>query len=227
MDDMNLMDALGLAALGYEFARPDPILTSSVDDILDPYGIYRSQGIDPYGNPLPGGKPTPDVSLKGRVPTSAPGKVGAKLAAFKEGFDAVADPRVAKQTKALGNLIGTNVQGPAAKGVSKMGIQRLAGKALGSKAGQALLKYAPVVGSALSIGDLILGDESLANKGMDATLMTAGGALGSVVPVIGTSLGITGGKLLSDGIQFVVGGGKTPEQQRLEEALAQLNGGVI
>ena len=224
MEDISLMDALGLASIGYEFARPDPVLTSPATNVLDPYGIYSSQGLDPYGNPLPGGS----VNVGGPAPTkTAPGKIGAKLAALKEGFDAVADPRVAKQTKALGNLIGTNVQGPVSKGASKMGIQRLAGKALGSKAGQALLKYAPVVGSALSIGDLIMGDESLANKGMDATLMTAGGALGSVVPVIGTSLGITGGKLLSDGIQFVVGGGKTPEQQRLEEALAQLNGGLV
>ncbi len=43
------------------------------------------------------------------------------------------------------------------------------------------LAYAPLVGSALAVGDVVLGDESLGNKAMDATAMTVGGLLGSAV----------------------------------------------
>ena len=69
-------------------------------------------------------------------------------------------------------------------------------------------------------GDLVLGDESLGNKAMDAGFMAGGAALGSVVPVVGTALGATGGKMLSDGIQFLVGGGKSDRERQLEELLA-------
>ena len=80
--------------------------------------------------------------------------------------------------------------------------------ALNNPALQTGLKYAPVVGTALAAGDLILGDESLGNKAMDAALMGVGGIAGSVVPVVGTGLGITGGKLLSDLTQYLLGGGE-------------------
>lgn len=89
------------------------------------------------------------------------------------------------------------------------------------------LKWAPAVGAGLSAADLVLGDESWANKGMDAALMTAGGVLGSAVPVIGTGLGITAGKLVSDGAQFLFGGGESPEDRKLREALALLESGRL
>ena len=57
--------------------------------------------------------------------------------------------------------------------------------------------------------------------------MAAGGALGSFVPVVGTSLGIAAGKAASDATQFLFGGGKSAEQRKMEEALALLNGGRI
>ena len=82
------------------------------------------------------------------------------------------------------------------------------------------------MGAALAAGDLILGDESLANKGMDVGFMAAGGALGSFVPVVGTAMGAAGGKAVSDGLQWLFGDKKTPDQRRMEEALTQL-GGVI
>lgn len=89
------------------------------------------------------------------------------------------------------------------------------------------MRYLPVAGTALSVGDLILGDESLANKSMDATLMAAGAALGSVVPVVGTAIGVGGGKLISDGIQYLFGDRKSPEERRMEEALRALQQGRI
>ena len=212
MDDLGgLLEAFGMLSAISDFSgKPDYLDPLGIKPVggttLDPYDIYgpRTTG------PLPGPKPT--------------NPIGKRLSAFKEGFDKVSDPRVAKQTKALGNLIGTNVQGPVPKGASKMGIQRMAGQALKSGVGKAALKYLPAVGAALSVGDLVLGDDSLANKGMDAALMGIGGVIGSGVPVVGTALGATAGKMLSDGIQFIGGGGKSPEERRLEEALAQLGG---
>ena len=54
--------------------------------------------------------------------------------------------------------------------------------------------------------------------------MTVGGAIGSVVPVVGTGLGIAAGKMASDATQWLFGDKKTPEQRKMELALAQLNG---
>ena len=71
------------------------------------------------------------------------------------------------------------------------------------------LRYAPVAGTALAAGDLILGDESIGNKAMDATAMGIGGVVGSAIPVVGTGLGIAGGKVLSDLTQYLLGGGLT------------------
>ena len=86
------------------------------------------------------------------------------------------------------------------------------------------LKFGGPLAAGFAVGDLLMGDESLANKGMDAAMMTAGGALGSFVPIVGTALGAGLGKAASDAIQFVGGGGKSPEQRRMEEALALLQG---
>jgi hypothetical protein len=84
------------------------------------------------------------------------------------------------------------------------------------------LKWAGPVGGALAVGDLVLGEESLANKGMDAALMAAGGFLGSAVPVVGTGVGIAAGKMVSDGTQYIFGGGKSAEERELEQALQLL-----
>ena len=211
--EVSLMEALGiLSALGVPGER----------DILDPLGIGRNATqldlYDDTGN-LGGYKP------RGIVPGQS--TISKNLGAFKQGFDTVTDPRVAKQTKAISAMIPQGpVQAGATKGIG-LKIGRLAGDAVKSKLGQAALKYLPAVGTAVSVGDLVLGDENLANKGMDAALMAAGGFLGSAVPVVGTALGATGGKMLSDGIQYVFGGGKSPEERKLEEALAALQGGRI
>ena len=211
--EIGLMEALGvLSAFGIPGGG----------DILDPLGIGKNATqLDLYDDTgkLGGYKPS------GRIPGQS--TISKNLGAFKQGFDTVVDPRVAKQTKAITAMIP---QGPVQPGATKglgLKIGRFAGDAVKSKLGQAALKYLPAVGTALSVGDLVLGDESLANKGMDTALMAAGGFLGSAVPVVGTALGATGGKMLSDGIQFVFGGGKSPEERKLEEALAALQGGRI
>ena len=102
---------------------------------------------------------------------------------------------------------------------------RFAGQALKNPLLQKGLAYAPVVGTALAVGDTVFGDESLGNKAMDATAMAIGGTIGSAVPVVGTGLGIAAGKILSDGTQWLFGDKKTPEQRKMEVALQQLQGG--
>ena len=86
-------------------------------------------------------------------------------------------------------------------------VKRMAMGALNNPLLQTGMKYAPLVGAGLAAGDVLLGDESIGNKAMDVGLMTAGGIAGSVVPVVGTGLGITGGKLISDLTQYLLGGG--------------------
>jgi len=126
------------------------------------------------------------------------------------------------QTKAIadGARAGTRLMGGSASAAGRNG--RLAMQALRNPALAAGLKFAGPVGAGLAVGDVMLGEESLANKGMDAALMTAGGFLGSAVPVVGTSLGIAAGKMVSDGTQFLFGGGQSPQERELDAALKLL-----
>jgi len=89
------------------------------------------------------------------------------------------------------------------------------------------MKFGGPLAAGFAVGDVLTGEESLANKGMDTAMMAAGGFLGSAVPVVGTALGIGLGKAASDAVQFIGGGGKSAEQRRMEEALAALRGGQI
>jgi len=83
-------------------------------------------------------------------------------------------------------------------------------------------------GAALAVGDVVLGDESFGNKAMDTAAMGIGGTIGGFVG-LGNPLAIAGGatlgKTISDGTQWLFGDKKTPEQRKMEIALAQLQGG--
>tara|TARA_R110002020_G_scaffold143654_6_gene316118 strand:- start:4098 stop:4748 length:651 start_codon:yes stop_codon:yes gene_type:complete len=84
------------------------------------------------------------------------------------------------------------------------------------------------IGNITDVADIITGDESLANKAMDATGMGLGGTAGFIIGgPLGASIGAGLGKTASDGIQYLVGGGKSPEERRMEEALRALRGGQI
>ena len=103
--------------------------------------------------------------------------------------------------------VASNIPGVGARGA--VHAKRFAMNALNNPLLKTGLRYAPVAGAALSAGDLLLGDESIGNKAMDAAAMGIGGIVGSAVPVVGTGLGITGGKLISDLTQYLLGGGLT------------------
>ena len=69
MDDIDLLEAIGIASMFG--GGGDSVLSASADDLLDPGGYYRSQGLDPYGRPLSG---VSKVSPAGATPTTAVGK---------------------------------------------------------------------------------------------------------------------------------------------------------
>ena len=227
--DTDLMSALAILSelsggrAGQDMLDPYGLL-GPTPNYYDPYQIY-DQDPDRF-------KAKSQYAVKPNIPNK-PGPVrqarqtlgtlgGATEAAA--GLGEVAKARtaaIAKGVRGGSKLMGF---GPSAAGNAG----RLAMQALRNPAMQVGLKFAGPAAAAFAAGDLILGDESLANKGMDVAMMTAGGALGSFVPVVGTALGAGLGKAASDAIQFVGGGGKSPEQRRMEEALALLQArGVV
>ncbi len=119
--------------------------------------------------------------------------------------------------------------GNSIPGVSKEAAYRFAA----SPAVKQALRFVPgltAAGAALAVGDIVLGDESFGNKAMDTAAMGIGGTIGGFVGM-GNPLAIAGGatlgKTISDGTQFLFGGGKSPEERRMEEALLALRGGQL
>ena len=98
----------------------------------------------------------------------------------------------------------------------------------GGKTAKNILRAVPGLSTALvalDVADVVAGPDSLANKGMDATAMGVGGTIGGIVGLgnplaIATGAGL--GKMASDATQFLLGGGKSAEQRKLEEALKLL-----
>ena len=196
----------------YGLAGPGP-------NYYDPYGIYDE---DPYRF-----KAQSQYAVKPNVPNTA-----GPVRSARNAVGTVAG--AAEVAAGLGETARTR-SGAIGKGV------RSASKLLGASASQAGhngrvamqalrtnpalvagLKWAGPVGAALAAGNLVLGEESLGNKGMDAAMMAAGATAGSFIPVVGTALGAAGGKVASDSLQWLFGDKKTPEQRKLEEQLAQI-----
>ena len=105
------------------------------------------------------------------------------------------------------------------------------GRFAGSAMGRGIARTIPGISAAvniLDVADVIAGDESLGNKVMDTGAMAIGGTAGAMLGgPLGASIGASLGKTVSDGTQFLLGGGKSAEQRRMEEALAALRGGQI
>jgi len=112
-------------------------------------------------------------------------------------------------------------------------------KTVGRFAGKGLIRGASrlapglsVAGNVMDVADIITGDESFGNKAMDTAAMATGGTIGAfmgagVLSPLTASIGAGIGKMGSDGLQWLFGDKKTPEQRKLEEALALLKGGLI
>ena len=190
--------------------------------LLDPQGLGRRMGPDPtrYVAQTDNYRIDPRGNRVGDVMLDAAAGYGELSGQF---YDAV-DPKLKGAQKAIN------------KGVTKVGgtgARRAAGKAgaaLGalpgmSKLGAAARVLGPAVGAVgggLAVADLVTGDESAINKGMDAVAMGIGGTLGWVGGPLGSAAGVGLGKMVSDGTQWLFGDKKTPEQRKMELALAQL-----
>ena len=106
-------------------------------------------------------------------------------------------------------------------GVGKKTAARMAGSGLAKGIGR-FLPGLSVAGNVMDVADIVTGDESFANKAMDATAMAIGGVIGSAGGPLGTSIGASTGKMISDGTQWLFGDKKSPEQRKMEEALRAL-----
>ena len=90
----------------------------------------------------------------------------------------------------------------------------------GSKPAQIALKAGTglgAVGGALGAVDVVAGNDSLANKTMDATAMGIGGFLGAAGGPVGIAAGAGLGKAASDSLQWLFGDKKTAEQRQMEQ----------
>ena len=193
--------------------------------LLDPQGLGRRMGpppgdptryvaqtdnyrIDPRGNRV--GNVMLDAAtaygdMSGQFYNAVDPKIKGAKEAIKKGVTKVAGPGASRAAGNAGAALG------ALPGMSKLGAAaRVLGPAVGA------------VGGGLAVADLITGDESAINKGMDAVAMGVGGFLGSVGGPLGTAAGVGLGKMVSDGTQWLFGDKKTPEQRKMELALAQL-----
>ena len=83
------------------------------------------------------------------------------------------------------------------------------------------------LGGVLGAADILAGQDSGANKVMDATAMTIGGLLGAAGGPMGIAAGAGVGKTVSDATQWLFGDKKSAEERRMEEALLALRGGQI
>jgi len=104
------------------------------------------------------------------------------------------------------------------------------GNKTAAKVGRFAGRLAPglsAAGNVMDVADIIAGDESFGNKAMDTVAMGIGGVLGAAGGPLGASIGASTGKMLSDGTQWLFGDKKTPDQRKLESALAALNGGLV
>ena len=127
-------------------------------------------------------------------------------------------------------LAALNATGGIGAGGKAAGVMGHLGRAAGSKAFLTAAKVGTGIGAlggVLGAADILTGQDSAANKVMDTAAMGIGGFLGAAGGPLGIAAGAGLGKAASDATQFLLGGGKSAEQRKMEEALAALRGGQI
>lgn len=133
--------------------------------------------------------------------------------------------------KAFANSAQWKMRGAmgGAQGVLKPGMAGRVARMAGSGPVYQALRVVPGLGvgmAALDAADIVTNNTSLGNKAMDAAAMGIGGAIGSIGGPLGVATGASLGKMTSDGIQYLFGDRKTPEQRKMEEALMMLQRGA-
>ena len=176
-------------------------------------GIYRSQGADAMNKFL-----DTKVLSKPSVVDLGTDLVRSKPAVKLAGMADDAN-RALGAGDLLDDIIGRVPLGKGGGLLTKAagtGVARFAGRAI---------PVLGAIGAVGDVGDILVGQDSLANKAMDATAMGVGGTIGGLLGM-GNPLLIAGGasmgKAGSDLIQRIVGGGKSAEERKIEEAIALL-----
>ena len=131
---------------------------------------------------------------------------------FKKGGAGPMQKAIGKDTASLLKMIpGVNTR-------NAIKVGRMAGRAA---------PLLSAVGNVGDVADIIAGDDGLDNKLVDVVGMGLGGTAGFFLGgPLGASMGASAGKAITDGIQGLVAP-KKPEADKLEAALALLEGGVI
>ena len=100
------------------------------------------------------------------------------------------------------------------------------GRFAGGPIARGALRVVPVLSTglaALDAADIVTNDTNIGNKVMDTAAMGIGGVLGGIAAgPLGATAGASTGKWASDSLQWLFGDKKTPEQRKMEEALAIL-----
>ena len=191
----------------------DERVLSEYYEIAKKYGSEAADTIyDIYNN---AGRFDDGITTLDRVKALGKSKVGQKTGQY---LDEAAAPIAAGLQKLADKV-------PLGKGGAT------ATRMAGSRVGGILSKALPVlgaVGAVTDVGDILTNDTSLGNKAMDAAAMGVGGTIGAVVglgnPFIAAG-GASLGKMGSDALQWLFGDKKSPQQRKMEEQLALMQGG--
>jgi hypothetical protein len=112
-------------------------------------------------------------------------------------------------------------------GRGKAAATRMAGGTLGKTLGRALPIISGVT-AVTDVGDILTNDTSLLNKAGDTAAMIGGGTIGGILGLgnpFAVAAGASLGKTVSDGVQYLFGDKKTPEQRKIEEVYAMMQRG--
>ena len=104
------------------------------------------------------------------------------------------------------------------------------GRFAGGKFARGALRAVPAAAAGFALldaADIVTNDTSIGNKLMDTAAMGIGGTIGAIGGPVGALAGASTGKFLSDSTQWLLGGGKSPEERKMEEALALLQAGRL
>ena len=120
-----------------------------------------------------------------------------------------------------------------AKGIADMhakgGLAKQAARFAGSGAFRNAARLVPGISAgfaALDAADIVAGNEGLGNKIADLGAGLVGGGIGLVAGgPVGALAGFSGGKLLMDGMQAMLGMDRAAENQRLAKSYQMMNGG--
>ena len=191
---------------------------------MNPYDLYPDFSVtDQFGNFVVNEPSRAQLSLPPQPPQSKNTGVKAGAEAALMFADDLLTPAAQAVQKKATSLMGTGVStkvGPLAS-ISRFAASPAALTA--AKVGTGISALGGVLGAA----DVLVGQDSAANKVMDTAAMGIGGFLGAAGGPVGIAAGAGIGKTISDGAQWLFGDKKTAEQRRMEEALAALRGGRI